>query len=156
MTAKPEKYPQGYFNDKPCKECSAKFSPLAPSHLYCTDACAKLAFTRKYLKKQYKITYEFYMEMYNKYGGKCHICKSVGFKIDPNQKLNLAVDHCHETGLVRGMLCHNCNRALGLFQDNTEYLRNAVEYLERATTILNGVAPSGAKRTTSEVDDDIV
>lgn len=53
----------------------------------------------------------------------------------PSHKLKLVVDHCHSSGEVRGLLCHNCNRALGLFKDSRENLLNAVEYLEGATTI---------------------
>ncbi len=141
MTASPDKYPQGYFKEKGCKECGNLFTPQAPSQLYCCGECSSKGFTRKYLKKQYDITYEQYMEMYNKFEGRCHICKQIGFKIDINQKLDLAVDHCHTTGVVRGMLCHNCNRGLGLFQDNPSYLTTAVEYLERATTIPKGSTP---------------
>lgn len=56
----------------------------------------------------------------------CAICK----KPDPCNRA-LAVDHCHTTQKVRGLLCVNCNMALGNFQDNIEYLRAAIEYMER-------------------------
>lgn len=47
-------------------------------------------------------------------------------------KVNLLVkDHCHATGMNRGMLCQNCNKALGLFRDNTEYLLNAAAYIKK-------------------------
>ena len=55
-----------------------------------------------------------------------------------HHKMKLVVDHCHATGTVRGLLCHNCNRALGLLHDNTEVLLNAIKYLEGATTIPQG------------------
>lgn len=42
----------------------------------------------------------------------------------------LVVDHNHETGKVRGLLCHNCNRALGLFKDNPSVLQKTFEYLK--------------------------
>jgi hypothetical protein len=44
--------------------------------------------------------------------------------------VKLAVDHCHDTGKVRRLLCHNCNRALGLFKDNSDILRKAADYVE--------------------------
>ena len=138
ITANPSKYPQGFFNSKKCRECSSEFNLMAPSHLYCSEHCVSLANTRKYLKKNYGISYEDYMDLYNKHDGKCHICLQSGFRIDVNQKLDLAVDHCHTTGAVRGMLCHNCNRALGLFKDSTSSLKRAIDYLERATTIPTG------------------
>ena len=50
----------------------------------------------------------------------------------------LVVDHDHKTGKVRGLLCHNCNRALGLLKDSTEYLENCISYLKRVTTIPKG------------------
>ena len=50
----------------------------------------------------------------------------------------LVVDHDHKTGAVRGLLCHNCNRALGLLQDSKENLMNCLSYLERVTTIPKG------------------
>lgn len=62
---------------------------------------------------------------------KCAICKDFGFKMRDNHISGLNLDHFHSTGKVRGLLCHNCNRGLGLFQDNPEYLRQAALYLEK-------------------------
>jgi len=50
-----------------------------------------------------------------------------------HHKTKLVVDHCHSTGKIRGLLCHNCNRALGLMQDNVETLQNAIDYLKTDT-----------------------
>ena len=97
------------------------------------------------------------MEMYDKYEGKCHICRQRGFKIDKNQKLDLAVDHCHKTGKVRGMLCHNCNRGLGLFQDSMVNLKSAYKYLEGSTTIPKGSTPEQVEKPSpSSEGEDIV
>ena len=157
ISANPKMYPQGYFKDKSCKECKGTYSPQSPSHLYCSAECSSKGFTRKYLRKAYKITYEEYIDMYNQYQQRCHICLGPGFKLCKDQKLPLAVDPCHKTGLVRGMLCHNCNRGLGLFQDNPDYLRTAVEYLERATTISKESTPKQVEaRDTLTTGDDIV
>lgn len=135
MTADPAKYPQGYFKDKPCRNCGELFSPLAPSNLYCSQPCADTCAVRRYLDKTYGLTLEQYNEIYRVQNGKCAICKEEGFTLNPKQKLKIVVDHCHKTGRVRGMLCHNCNRALGLLQDKVEYLQTAIGYLEGATTI---------------------
>jgi hypothetical protein len=135
QTANPEKYPQGKFNDKPCKQCSKNFSPLAPSELYCSDFCKDVASASAYLKRNYGISYNEYMKMYNEQQGKCKICGGEGFLMRKTHKTKLVVDHCHNTGNVRGLLCHNCNRALGLLQDNVETLKNAQLYLEGAETI---------------------
>ncbi len=135
QTANPSKYPQGYFNNKPCKTCKKEFSPMAPSNMYCGDECADIATTKRYLKKNYKMTIEQYKELVDKHNGSCAICGGAGFEIVRNQRSLLIIDHCHSTGVVRGLLCHNCNRALGLFKDSTESLKKAISYLERATTI---------------------
>jgi len=57
--------------------------------------------------------------------GKCGICGHTG---------ELCIDHCHDTGLVRGLLCRKCNLALGLLRDNASYLARAITYLEDAET----------------------
>jgi hypothetical protein len=129
MTANASKYPQGFFKIKKCRECSTEFQPNAPSHMYCSQDCQDKAFTRAYLKRNYKITLEMWYDLFDKQCSLCAICKEPGFKIDPNSKNLLVVDHCHTTGRVRGLLCHNCNRALGLFKDDKERLLKAVEYL---------------------------
>ena len=53
--------------------------------------------------------------------GRCEVCGDDGI---------LVVDHDHETGRVRGVLCNRCNSGLGFFRDNPDYLVNAVKYLE--------------------------
>jgi hypothetical protein len=78
------------------------------------------------LKKSYGICIERYHEMLEAQDGKCAICKA---------DARLAVDHCHVSGTVRGLLCHKCNRALGLFNDNAESLRAAAAYLESETIL---------------------
>ena len=138
MTAEPKKYPQGKFKDKPCKCCGTIFSPQAPSHFYCSQPCADSGLSSAYLKRTYGISIEDYQRMLSDQQGECKICKSEGFVMAEHHKMKLVVDHCHATGIVRGLLCHNCNRALGLLHDNTKVLLNAIKYLEGATTIPKG------------------
>ena len=135
QTSVASKYPQGYFKEKACKECLTFFTPTAPSNLYCGDYCALVVKNRKMLATHYGITLEEWQSMYDKQRGMCYICRGIGFHMKECESCPLVIDHCHDTGLVRGLLCHNCNRALGLLQDDVSALHRAIEYLEGATTI---------------------
>lgn len=66
-----------------------------------------------------------YAEMFVAQGGVCAICPR-----GPEPNRRLAVDHCHETGRVRGLLCTRCNLGLGYFGDNEDLLMNAIGYLQ--------------------------
>ena len=130
QTASPDKYPQGYFHEKPCRRCGTIFIPKAPSHLYCSDACADEALSEAYLKRTYSITLAEYDALLELQKGRCAICGGEGFLMGPQHKKKLVVDHDHATGKVRGLLCHNCNRALGLLGDKPELLHRAADYLK--------------------------
>lgn len=75
------------------------------------------------LKHYYGITLEQEQEMIQKQGGVCVICKT----LPPNSRLG--VDHCHVSYKIRGMLCLNCNHALGLIRDNPETAIRMAAYL---------------------------
>jgi len=138
MSATPDKYPQGYFKDKKCRRCGAVFSPKGPSHHYCSDDCSGWIYADKYYKRNYGVGLEQVLKMRELQGDKCAICGQAGFKMRVDNKHSLVVDHCHSTGAVRGLLCHNCNRALGLLGDDVERFKTAIRYLEGATTIPQG------------------
>lgn len=80
-------------------------------------------------KSKYGITVDQYEQMLAAQDGACAICRQQ--QTDPRKK-RLAVDHCHETGTVRGLLCEKCNRGIGLLGDNLASLRAATIYLEEA------------------------
>ena len=73
-------------------------------------------------RQQLKISNEFYEELMK--NEQCNIC---GIELEKK-----CIDHCHETKKIRGVLCNKCNTALGLFNDNTEVMRIAIQYLEQA------------------------
>lgn len=129
-TGNPNKYPQKYFKDKSCRWCKKDFNPIAPSHLYCSDDCKDLAYSNNYYKR-YNTEVLTVLETLEKQEKKCAICGGEGFKMHEGIKENLVVDHCHDSGMFRGLLCNNCNRGLGLFKDSIENLRNAIDYLEK-------------------------
>lgn len=82
------------------------------------------AYWRAYLPKRYGITTEDVDRMLAEQGGACAICVRP-FDDTPR------IDHDHDTGAVRGLLCHNCNAALGLMRDEPDNLRRAAAYLEK-------------------------
>lgn len=104
--------------------------PKALSNLYCTPTCAEAGYDNAYYKRTYGITKHDFDSMWELQGGKCALCGTTGFLMRSHHRKKLVVDHCHKTGRVRGLLCHNCNRALGLFQDNPGVLRAAAGYVE--------------------------
>jgi len=78
-----------------------------------------------YRKYTYGITDNEYNQMVKAQDGLCAICKKLPAKM-------LFVDHCHETGKVRGLLCNKCNVALGYLGDNIQGIKNALAYLEKS------------------------
>lgn len=151
------KYPNGHFRKKPCRYCEEEFQPTAPSHLYCSDECAENGVIQRHYMKSYGLKYEEVKELREEQGHLCAICGEEGFMMNKRVKSALNVDHDHKTGEVRGMLCHNCNRALGLFRDSVERLKSAIAYLEGATTIPRGsTGKCPEAHGSSKEDDDIV
>ena len=84
---------------------------------------------RKSQLKKYGLSIEEYQEMLKIQGGVCAIClKAESVKLRGNVK-SLSVDHNHTTGDVRKLLCDNCNKAVGLLQDNPIIAKNMANYL---------------------------
>lgn len=104
---------------KVCK-CSAQKSG------YKAGLYKKVPYTYKaQLKQRYNLTIDQYEAMLESCNNCCQICGDSG-------KLN--VDHCHETGVVRGLLCTRCNTGLGKFGNKGERLQKAIDYLEGKPT----------------------
>lgn len=75
----------------------------------------------RYYEQTYGLTLPELDEMKESQDGKCAICL-----VEPERSV---VDHCHDTGKVRGILCDTCNRAIGLLKDDPEILISAARYL---------------------------
>lgn len=110
--------------DSICKDCSRK-----KTYAYRQDqmsAQSKYTIARRSsLKSKYGITLEEYERMFEEQGGVCAICSE-----REHQNKLLAVDHCHKTQKVRGLLCSLCNTAIGKLKDDPRLLKKAIEYLE--------------------------
>ena len=81
---------------------------------------------KRHLRVKFGITIQDYDDMYIEQGGRCAIC---GVHQSETQK-RLCVDHDHESGNVRGLLCDRCNTSIGKFNDDINLLHNAIKYLE--------------------------
>jgi hypothetical protein len=103
-----------------CKECHNKKMKLKD----------RTEYTRNFdLKKSYGITIDDYNKMFIEQKGCCAICNIHLLDIKQKTKRNLCVDHDHNTGVIRGLLCDKCNRGIGLLQDNKEIILSAYNYL---------------------------
>jgi hypothetical protein len=80
-----------------------------------------------HLKSKFGITIEQFDFLLKTQNNCCGICMSP----TPKGRGTFHVDHCHKTGTIRGLLCHDCNTGIGKFGDNIEALKKAVNYLER-------------------------
>lgn len=82
----------------------------------------------RHIQATYGISYDRYLVLLERQGGKCAVCRTE----NPGPKRNyFCVDHCHTTGVVRGLLCDNCNLGIGKLRDDPDILRKAADYLER-------------------------
>lgn len=88
------------------------------------DAGRKDRQRRNHLRRTYTMTPLEYEDMLRAQGGVCELCKGGAGE-------RLHVDHDHETGLVRALLCSRCNRGLGFAQDDPVLLRRWADYVER-------------------------
>lgn len=92
-----------------CKDCQTKYNNQYHKDIFRFD--------------RYGITKETFDQLLDNQDYTCAICKK-----QINERSS-HIDHCHTTGNVRGILCEKCNKGLGQFDDNIEYLNNAIKYL---------------------------
>lgn len=130
LTEKPESEfarNRGYLA-KRCKPCYAAYVKTLPSY-------NPVARRRSKFKARYGITVDEYDGMHERQQGLCAICGNSEPNVDKRtgEPMRLSVDHDHETGRVRGLLCQKCNRALGLLDDDVDRLKWAIDYLQKGS-----------------------
>lgn len=81
------------------------------------------------LKQEYGLTLEDYQRMMAAQDGRCAICRET--PAPQKYKTGFHVDHCHTTGRIRGLLCHNCNVSIGHLKEDLVRIRALLAYLER-------------------------
>lgn len=114
---------------KPAEEFPRNRSRRGGLHCYCKqchnrrgrESKRRLGGSRRYhLKRRYGLSLEDFDDLLERQGGVCAVCKEA----PPTE-----VDHDHDTGEVRGLLCSPCNGAVGLFGDDPDVIRRAIAYL---------------------------
>jgi hypothetical protein len=83
---------------------------------------------QRHLKQKYGISITDYNLLIQKQNYQCATC---GTHEQNCKRKVLCVDHCHKTGVIRGLLCHNCNVSLGLLKDNIDIINNLINYLKK-------------------------
>jgi len=131
-----------YLSTKPCRR--GHIAPRLVSNYSCS-VCAteksklwqsknreKLKEKTKHyhLKSKFNISYQDYLKLTEEQQNKCAIClNEETSQSNGGAVKRLAVDHDHTTGQIRGLLCNNCNRAIGLLKDSPIILESAKQYL---------------------------
>ena len=123
-----------------CRPCRVKYQA---DYVKRNPEVVKQTKRGTYYRTAYGITLGEYEKLNALRSGKCWICGRPGIK------RGLNIDHDHRTGLVRGLLCHQCNRGLRWFRDNPADLRSAAEYLETCDQLMVTALSKDVPRTSS-------
>lgn len=117
--------------ERACLLCSADISTRRSHAKFCSTSCsmkhwhaANPGHRRWYmLKTQYGITQDDYLAIFASQNESCAICGT-------REAHQWDVDHCHASGVVRGILCSPCNKGIGCLRDDPNIVAAAVKYLE--------------------------
>ena len=99
-------------------------SGVSTIHSYCKPCVIRKNRENEW-KRLYDLEPEQYDKLYSQQKGRCAICEIHQSELD----YTLCVDHCHDTGNVRGLLCKKCNQGIGMLQDNFVVVMRAASYL---------------------------
>lgn len=92
----------------------------------------KDSFYKYHAVHRYKVTKEELNKFLSNFDDKCTICRNPETRKTRNGGISrLCIDHCHTTGKLRALLCHNCNNMIGAAKDSIELLKAAIDYLQK-------------------------
>jgi hypothetical protein len=118
-----------------CSACGDGFAFIkggGGQHIRRCNRCRALQ--RAFHEADYDLTVERYWELHFAQKGVCAICEEPetarGNHLHPTGVRRLSVDHCHVTGMVRGLLCNGCNRGIGFLGDSFTSVARAAKYLQ--------------------------
>lgn len=114
-----------------CKPCRRSKAPAERATRAAWDQRNKDKVRAHQLWTKFRITVEQYDALWEEQQGLCAICGEPERERRNGKLKMLAVDHCHRTDQIRGLLCCGCNQGLGRFQDSERLLRSALAYINR-------------------------
>ena len=149
------------FNEKGCNGCKT-VKPVADfwkSQSLCIECVKERQKNRwnsrtpkkrleQHLKYKYSLTIKELNDALEKQNGSCAICEEVlpDLLVYNNRRRGYAIDHNHETGKFRGILCLKCNSMLGMAKDNTNILSKAINYLDERGSYSNMIDNAAVSR----------
>jgi len=120
--------------EKPFSDFNRNSTRLDGRRTDCKSCQVKATFESRRRRKwfiRYGMTMETYQTLFDMQGGVCAIChKPETGKANNGKTRLLAVDHCHENGNIRGLLCGKCNRIIGELGDDPLLFRAMADYLD--------------------------
>lgn len=125
----------GPYRRRTCKACAdARRKELAALK----DPLETAARSRAHhLRTKYGISVDEFDKLWDAQDGKCQICsKAMSNNVRVNEPDKVQIDHCHDTGRVRGLLCFSCNTGIGKLQDSVELLEKAIDYLKNPPEVI--------------------
>ena len=114
-----------------CKKCNSKESTPGKKREYKYEGVDRGETKERlyHIKQNYKVEPEVIMEIMDDQKGCCAVCKES--LVYPDSRKTYAIDHCHDTDEIRGLLCVRCNTGIALLGDNAESLLDAFIYLTK-------------------------
>jgi Recombination endonuclease VII len=143
------------FGDKNCNGCKTvkPITEFWKSQTLCISCCKERQKNRwdsrnpkkrleQHIKYKYSLTINELMEILDKQNGNCAICETQlpDLLVYNNRRRGYAIDHNHETGKFRGILCLKCNSMLGMSCDSIDLLEKAAGYLKVRGSYYNAAA----------------
>lgn len=125
----PEKYRARVRETQPKRNEAAK--------KYRASAKGQRTLRERYYQRNYGISASAYDRMFTEQNGLCFICRRPEKRRGRAGEMSpLEVDHNHETGQIRKLLCHACNVAIGFLEESPDRMRRLAEYIEEHSRVL--------------------
>lgn len=127
----------GKYRRRICKTCNMGRATKRRNERKDIGEYHNIFYRENYLRRKYGITVTQLEKLLDEQGGKCAICgRELDTTISSNVPGKMQIDHDHETGRVRGLLCFCCNTGIGKFKDSKELMKKAIDYLDDPPDIL--------------------